>query len=108
MYNFKFLPPFHMRKPVTRFSTMREHAPPPVKTQQIGITPSVHDAIPSTTKQQHVMTTDTLDRTDMSRTTRNFDLMASISRIRGGPGRVVPKDIHGRYLSQQKQRIRQH
>ena len=102
-----------MRKPVTRFSTMREHAPPPVKTQQIktqqiGITPSVHDAIPSTTKQQHVMTTDTLDRTDMSRTTRTFDLMASISRIRGGPGRVVPKDIHGRYLSQQKQRIRQH
>jgi hypothetical protein len=54
------------------------------------------------------MTTDTLDRTDMSRTTRNFDLMASISRIRGGPGRVVPKDTHGRYLSQQKQRIRQH
>ena len=106
MYN--FLPPFHMRKPVTRFSTMREHAPPPVKTPQIGITPSVHDAIPSTTKQQHAMTTDTLDRTDMSRTTRNFDLMASISRIRGGPGRVVPKDIHGRYLSQQKQRIRQH
>jgi hypothetical protein len=44
----------------------------------------------------------------MSRTTRNFDLMASISRIRGGPGRVVPKDIHGRYLSQQKQRIRPH
>ena len=106
MYN--FLPPFHMRKPVTRLSTMREHAPPPVKTPQIGIAPSVHDATPSTMKQQHVMTTDTLDRTDMSRTTRNFDLMASISRIRGGPGRVVPKDIHGRYLSQQKQRIRQH
>jgi hypothetical protein len=53
---------------------MREHAPPPVKTQQIGVTPSVLDAIPSTTKQQtrHVMTTDTLDRTDMSRHTRKL------------------------------------
>jgi hypothetical protein len=58
--------------------------------------------------QIDVATADTLDRTDMSRWTRNFDLMASISRIRGGPGRVVPKDTHGRYLSQQKQRIRPH
>jgi hypothetical protein len=97
-----------MRRPVARYSKMREHAPPPVKTQQIGIFPSVHDATPTTMRQQTVATKDPLDRTDMSRWTRNFDLMASISRIRGGPGRVVPKDTHGRYLSQQKQRIRQH
>ena len=93
---------------MNRFRTMREHAPLPVKTQQIGVTPSVHDAIPSTMRQQTVAAKDPLERTDMSRWTRNFDLMASISRIRGGPGRVLPKDTHGRYLSQQKPRIRQH
>jgi len=87
---------------------MREHAPLPTKQPLIGISPSVHDAIPSTMTQMSVLTKDTVDRTDMSRWTRNFDLMTSISRIRGGPGRVVPKDIHGRYLSQQRPRIRSH
>jgi hypothetical protein len=95
-----------MRRPVNRFSTSKTLAPLP--TRATGLPPSIHDAIPTTMHQIDVATSDTLDRTDMSRWTRNFDLMASISRIRGGPGRVVPKDSHGRYLSQQKQRIRPH
>ncbi len=58
---------------------MSEHAqaPPPVKTPQIGITPSLHDAImmiPSTTKQQTAITADTLDRT------RRTDIMPVMSR----------------------------
>ena len=105
---FNFPHPHYMRRPVTRFSPIVEHAPLPTKQPTMGISPSVHDAIPSTMHQMHVFTTDTVDRTDMSRWTRNFDLMTSISRIRGGPGRVVPKDIHGRYLSQQRPRIRPH
>ena len=95
-----------MRRPVNRFSTSKTLAPLPTKVTTGAA--SVHDAVPTTMHQIDVATTDTLDRTDMSRWTRNFDLMASISRIRGGPGRVVPKDTHGRYLSQQKQRIRPH
>ena len=97
-----------MKRPVTRYSTHKELVPLQDKKPTMGLTPSIHDAIPSTMHQVSVHAKDPLDRTDMSRWTRNFDLMASISRIRGGPGRVVPKDIHGRYLSQQKQRIRQH
>jgi hypothetical protein len=97
-----------MKRPVTRYSTHKELVPLQDKKPTMGLTPSIHDAIPSTMHQVSVHARDPLDRTDMSRTTRNFDLMASISRIRGGPGRVVPKDTHGRYLSQQKQRIRQH
>jgi hypothetical protein len=97
-----------MKRPVTRYSTHKELVPLQDKKPTMGLTPSIHDTIPSTMHQVSVHARDPLDRTDMSRWTRNFDLMASISRIRGGPGRVVPKDIHGRYLSQQKQRIRQH
>jgi hypothetical protein len=92
-----------MRRPVNRFSTSKTLAPLPTK-----VTGHLSVHVPTTMHQIDVATADTLDRTDMSRWTRNFDLMASISRIRGGPGRVVPKDTHGRYLSQQKQRIRQH
>ena len=97
-----------MKRPVTRYSTHKELVPLQDKKPTMGLTPSIHDAIPSTMHQVSVHAKDPLDRTDMSRTTRNFDLMASISRIRGGPGRVVHKDITGRYLSQQRRRIRQH
>ena len=97
-----------MKRPVTRYSTHKELVPLQDKKPTMGLTPSIHDAIPSTMHQVSVHAKDPVDRTDMSRWTRNFDLMASISRIRGGPGRVVHRDITGRYLSQQKQRIRQH
>jgi hypothetical protein len=97
-----------MKRPVTRYSTHKELVPLQDKKPTMGLTPSIHDAIPSTMHQVSVHARDPLDRTDMSRTTRNFDLMASISRIRGGPGRVVHRDITGRYLSQQRRRIRQH
>lgn len=97
-----------MKRPVTRYSTHKELVPLQDKKPTMGLTPSIHDAIPSTMHQVSVHAKDPLDRTDMSRTTRNFDLMASISRIRGGPGRVVHRDITGRYLSQQRRRIRQH
>ena len=97
-----------MKRPVTRYSTHKELVPLQDKNPTMGLTPSIHDAIPSTMHQVSVHAKDPLDRTDMSRTTRNFDLMASISRIRGGPGRVVHRDITGRYLSQQRRRIRQH
>jgi len=97
-----------MKRPVTRYSTHKELVPLQDKKPTMGLTPSIHDTIPSTMHQVSVHARDPLDRTDMSRTTRNFDLMASISRIRGGPGRVVHRDITGRYLSQQRRRIRQH
>ena len=97
-----------MKRPVTRYSTQKELVPLQDKKPTMGLTPSIHDALPSTMHQVSVHARDPLDRTDMSRTTRNFDLMASISRIRGGPGRVVHRDITGRYLSQQRRRIRQH
>jgi hypothetical protein len=97
-----------MKRPVTRYSTHKELVPLQDKKPTMGLTPSIHDALPSTMHQVSVHARDPLDRTDMSRTTRNFDLMASISRIRGGPGRVVHRDITGRYLSQQRRRIRQH
>ena len=97
-----------MKRPVTRYSTHKELVPLQDKKPTMGLTASIHDAIPSTMHQVSVHAKDPLDRTDMSRTTRNFDLMASISRIRGGPGRVVHRDITGRYLSQQRRRIRQH
>jgi hypothetical protein len=97
-----------MKRPVTRYSTHKELVPLQGKKPTMGLTPSIHDALPSTMHQVSVHARDPLDRTDMSRTTRNFDLMASISRIRGGPGRVVHRDITGRYLSQQRRRIRQH
>ena len=97
-----------MKRPVTRYSTHKELVPLQDKKPTMGLTPSIHDALPSTMHQVSVHASDPLDRTDMSRTTRNFDLMASISRIRGGPGRVVHRDITGRYLSQQRRRIRQH
>ena len=97
-----------MKRPVTRYSTHKELVPLQDKKPTMGLTPSIHDAIPSTMHQVSVHAKDPVDRTDMSRWTRNFDLMASISRIRGGPGRVVHKDITGRYLSQQRRRIRQH
>ena len=97
-----------MKRPVTRYSTHKELVPLQDKKPTMGLTPSIHDAIPSTMHQVSVHARDPLDRTDMSRTTRTFDLMASISRIRGGPGRVVHRDITGRYLSQQRRRIRQH
>ena len=85
-----------MKRPVTRYSTHKELVPLQDKKPTMGLTPSIHDAIPSTMHQVSVHARDPLDRTDMSRTTRNFDLMASISRIRGGPGRVVHRDITGR------------
>jgi len=97
-----------MKRPVTRYSTHKELVPLQDKKPTMGLTASVHDAIPTTMHQVSVHAKDPLDRTDMSRTTRNFDLMASISRIRGGPGRVVQRDITGRYLSQQRRRIRPH
>jgi hypothetical protein len=97
-----------MKRPVTRYSTHKELVPLQDKKPTMGLTASIHDAIPTTMHQVSVHAKDPLDRTDMSRTTRNFDLMASISRIRGGPGRVVQRDITGRYLSQQRRRIRQH
>lgn len=97
-----------MKRPVTRYSTHKELVPLQDKKPTMGLTPSIHDAIPSTMHQVSVHAKDPVDRTDMSRWTRNFDLMASISRIRGGPGRVVHRDITGRYLSQQRRRIRQH
>jgi hypothetical protein len=100
-----------MKRPVTRYSTNKELVPLQDKKPTMRLTPSIHDAIPSTTRMHQVSVhwhpKDPLDRTDMSRHTRNFDLMASISRIRGGPGRVVHRDITGRYLSQQRRRIRQ-
>jgi hypothetical protein len=97
-----------MKRPVTRYSTHKELVPLQDKKPTMGLTPSIHDAIPSTMHQVSVHAKDPVDRTDMSRWTRNFDLMTSISRIRGGPGRVVHRDITGRYLSQQRRRIRQH
>ena len=97
-----------MKRPVTRYSTHKELVPLQDKKPTMGLTPSIHDAIPSTMHQVSVHAKDPVDRTDMSRWTRNFDLMASISRIRGGPGRVVHREITGRYLSQQRRRIRQH
>ena len=97
-----------MKRPVTRYSTNKELVPLQDKKPTMGLTPSIHDALPSTMHQVSVHARDPVDRTDMSRWTRNFDLMASISRIRGGPGRVVHKDITGRYLSQQRRRTRQH
>jgi hypothetical protein len=97
-----------MKRPVTRYSTHKELVPLQDKKPTMGLTASIHDAIPTTMHQVSVHARDPLDRTDMSRTTRNFDLMASISRIRGGPGRVVQRDITGRYLSQQRRRIRPH
>ncbi len=50
MFNFPHTQ--YMRKPVGRFSTMGEHAPLPTKQPLIGISPSVHDAIPSTMTQR--------------------------------------------------------
>ena len=63
-----------MKRPVTRYSTHKELVPLQDKKPTMGLTPSIHDAIPSTMHQVSVHAKDPLDRTDMSRTTRNFDL----------------------------------